>query len=110
MGPDHPDVAKTLYNLAQLYLRQRRYTQAEPLYQQAMAIQEKSLTSDHPDLAATLNGFAQLLRETKRKSQAEAMTRRARSMVDKSRTKTAATQTVDVRDLNSEAKVSRRSF
>ena len=102
MGPDDPDVAKTLYNLAQLYLRQRRYTQAESLYQQAMAIQEKSLTSDHPDLAATLNGFAQLLRETKRKSQAEAMTSRAKSLAAASRPKqTAATQTVDATSIQS---------
>jgi hypothetical protein len=66
---------------------------------------------DHPDLAATLNAFVQLLRETKSKSQAEALTSRAKSTAAASRPKqAAATQTVDVRDLNFEVKVSRRSF
>ena len=33
LGPDHPDVATTLNNLALLYKKTGRYAEAEPLYQ-----------------------------------------------------------------------------
>jgi tetratricopeptide (TPR) repeat protein len=76
VGPDHPHVARSLYNLAQLYSRQHCYTKAEPLYLQAIRIQEKSLSTDPAQIAATLTGYARLLRKT----EAEAMTIRAKRM------------------------------
>jgi tetratricopeptide (TPR) repeat protein len=51
LGPDHPDVAKSLNNLASLYRNQGRYGEAEPLYKRALAITEKALGPDHPDVA-----------------------------------------------------------
>ena len=45
LGPDHPDVAQTLNNLALLYYNQGRYAEAEPLYKRALAIYEKALGS-----------------------------------------------------------------
>ena len=33
LGPEHPDVAQSLNNLAELYRSQGRYADAEPLYQ-----------------------------------------------------------------------------
>ena len=51
LGPDHPDVAKALNNLAVLYQKQGRYAEAEPLYKRALAIREKALGPDHPDVA-----------------------------------------------------------
>src|SRR5437870_5060886 len=47
-GPDHPDVARDLNNLAELYYNQGQYEQAEPLFKRALAIREKGLGSDHP--------------------------------------------------------------
>ncbi len=41
--PEHPDVAQSLNNLAELYRVQGRYAEAEPLYQRALAIREKAL-------------------------------------------------------------------
>jgi tetratricopeptide (TPR) repeat protein len=35
--PDHPDVAQSVNNLADLYLAQGRYADAEPLYKRALA-------------------------------------------------------------------------
>jgi len=32
LGPDHPDVATSINNLAELYDNQGRYAEAEPLY------------------------------------------------------------------------------
>ena len=43
LGPEHPDVAQLLNNLADLYLAQGRYADAEPLYKRALAIREKAL-------------------------------------------------------------------
>ncbi|MCP4020945.1 MAG: tetratricopeptide repeat protein, partial [Desulfobacteraceae bacterium] len=37
-GPDHPDVATTLNNLALLYKSQGKYEEAEPLHQRALTI------------------------------------------------------------------------
>jgi len=34
-GPDHPDIAQSLNNLAVLYKTQGRYAEAEPLYKRA---------------------------------------------------------------------------
>ena len=47
-GPEHPDLASWLSNLALLYKNQGKYEQAEPLYQRALAINEKALGPEHP--------------------------------------------------------------
>ena len=52
LGPDHPDVARSLNNLAALYETQGRYADAEPLYKRSLAIREKALGPDHPDVAS----------------------------------------------------------
>jgi tetratricopeptide (TPR) repeat protein len=41
LGPDHPDVATTLNDLAELYRNAGRYADAEPLCKRALAIREK---------------------------------------------------------------------
>ena len=63
LGPDHPDVATSLNNLAELYRAQGRYADAEPLYRRSLAIDEKALGPDHPDVAASLNNLAALYRD-----------------------------------------------
>ena len=57
-GPGHPDVARSLNNLAMLYQAQGRYAQAEPLLKRALAIREKAFAPDHPDVALSLNNLA----------------------------------------------------
>ena len=42
LGPDHPDVARDLNNLAQLLQATNRLSEAEPLMRRALAIDEKS--------------------------------------------------------------------
>ncbi len=60
LGPTHPDVARTINNLARLYCMQGKFEQAEPLFQQALPIMELSMGLDHPDLALLLNNLANL--------------------------------------------------
>src|SRR5436309_11575 len=60
VGPNHPDVATSLNNLAAFYDTQGAYAKAEPLYQRSLAIWEKARGTDHPDVAASLNNLAGL--------------------------------------------------
>jgi hypothetical protein len=64
LGPDHPDVATSLNNVAGLYCTQRQYAQAEPLYKRSLAIMEKTLGPDHPEVAQSLENLAALYRKT----------------------------------------------
>ena len=50
-GPDHPDVAIDLNNLAPLLQATNRLGEAEPLIRRALAIDEASYGPDHPDVA-----------------------------------------------------------
>jgi tetratricopeptide (TPR) repeat protein len=61
LGPEHPNTATALNNLAFLLQAQGDYTRARPLYERALAILEKALGPDHPETAASLNNLASLL-------------------------------------------------
>ena len=60
-----------------LYRATGRYAQAEPLFQRAIAIGEKTLGPEHPDLATGLNNLAGLYQDTGRYAQAEPLFQRA---------------------------------
>jgi tetratricopeptide (TPR) repeat protein len=60
LGPDHPNVATALGNLASLYQAKGDYERAEPLYQRALAIYAKALGAEHPAVATSLNNLALL--------------------------------------------------
>ena len=51
LGPEHPDTATSLNNLAGLYWLMGDYAKAEPLLQRALAIREKAVGAEHPDTA-----------------------------------------------------------
>ena len=63
LGPDHPDVATFLNNLAGLYQAQGRYADAEPLYKRALAMREAALGPDHPDVARALSNLGLLYKK-----------------------------------------------
>ena len=58
VGPEHPDTAGSLNNLAGLYKAMGAYDQALPRYRRALKIREKVLGPDHIDTAASLNNLA----------------------------------------------------
>jgi CHAT domain-containing protein/tetratricopeptide (TPR) repeat protein len=82
-GPDHPDTATSLNNLALLYDNQGLYSQAEALYQRALAIREKALGPDHPETATSLNNLALLYHSQGLYSQAKPLLQRALAMTEK---------------------------
>jgi len=65
------ELASSLNNLAQLYHSQGRYSEAESLYRQALALKRKLLGQEHPDVATSLNNLAGLYESQGRYSEAE---------------------------------------
>jgi CHAT domain-containing protein/Tfp pilus assembly protein PilF len=82
-GPDHPDVAQSLTNLASVNQAQGRYTDAEPLYKRSLAIREKALGPDHPDVATTLNNLAGLYKTQGRYAEAAPLYKSALAINEK---------------------------
>ncbi|WP_051151141.1 tetratricopeptide repeat protein [Mastigocladopsis repens] len=51
LGEQHPSVALSLDNLAYFYNSQGRYSEAEPLYLQALEIDQQVFGENHPNTA-----------------------------------------------------------
>ncbi|MFC2171564.1 tetratricopeptide repeat protein [Acidobacteriota bacterium] len=83
LGPEHPEVALSLCNLAILLKAAGDYTGARTLYERALAIQEKALGPEHLDVAATLNSFGILLWKTGDYEQARPLYERALEIREK---------------------------
>ncbi len=83
-GPDHPEVATDLNNLAELLRATNRLAEAEPMYRRALSIDEQSYGPDHPNVATDLNNLAGLLRATNRLAEAEPMYRRVLAIDEQS--------------------------
>ncbi|MEE8214384.1 MAG: tetratricopeptide repeat protein, partial [Alphaproteobacteria bacterium] len=77
LGPEHPHVAISLENLAELYRTHGKLAAAEPLYKLSLGVLEKALGEEHPDVATTLENYAALLRMTGRGADAANMETRA---------------------------------
>jgi tetratricopeptide (TPR) repeat protein len=76
-GPEHPETADSLYNLATLYSKQGKYKQAEPFQQQALAIRERELGPERPETADSLNNLAFIYHSQGKYEQAEPLVVRA---------------------------------
>ena len=61
LGPDHPDTAARLNNLASLLHAQGDFAAARPLYERALATRERALGPDHPNTATSLGSLGALL-------------------------------------------------
>ncbi len=77
LGPDHPDVAKSLGKLAVLYIVLKQYSKAEPLCERKLEILDKALGPDHPDVAMSLDSLARTYFLSKQYSRAEPLFQRA---------------------------------
>ena len=69
-----------LNNLAGLHDALGDASEAEPLYQRALAIQENALGLEHPDVATNLENYAALFRATGRIAEAAEMDARAKAI------------------------------
>lgn len=59
-GDEHPYVAEALNDVAFTLRKQGRYTEAEPLYRESIAIKRRLLGDDHPAVATSLNNLGVL--------------------------------------------------
>jgi tetratricopeptide (TPR) repeat protein len=80
LGPEHPSMASSLNNLAELYRTRDRHAEAEPLLERALAIWEMVLGPEHPRVAAGLDTLAGLYRAQGRCEQATLLESRARAI------------------------------
>ena len=76
-GPDHPNVALSLGNLAELYEAQGEYAKAEQLYKRSLKIQEKAFGQNDPFLVPTLLNMASLYNNIGKENEAQQMMERA---------------------------------
>ena len=60
LGPEHPDTASAINNLAKIYQAMGNYAKALPLEERTLAIREKALGPEHPDTAEAINNLAQI--------------------------------------------------
>ncbi len=79
-GPDHPNVALSLSNLAELYEAQEDYAKAEPLFKRSLEILEKEYGQDSPFLVPTLLNMASLYKDMGREKEAQQMVERANNI------------------------------
>jgi CHAT domain-containing protein/Tfp pilus assembly protein PilF len=83
LGPDHPDTATIVGNLAWVYKSQGQYSKAEPLYLRALAIKEKALGPEHPLTARALNNLAELYESQSQYAKAQPLLQRALAIDEK---------------------------
>jgi uncharacterized protein HemY len=60
LGADHPDNARTLGLLADLYRNHRRFEGAESLYRRSFELRKKNLGPGHPDCCISLSELTQV--------------------------------------------------
>jgi CHAT domain-containing protein/Flp pilus assembly protein TadD len=76
LGPEHPDVAQALNNLALLFKSRGRYAEAEQFYNRTVSTLEKMFGANHPDVCIALNNLAVLYEEIGRYGEAEPILKR----------------------------------
>ena len=82
-GPEDPRLAATLNTLAVLYHAQKKYAQAEPLYQQVLKLLEQTVGPDHPTLATTLNNLAVVYEAQDKYTEAAPLYQRALALIER---------------------------
>jgi tetratricopeptide (TPR) repeat protein/transcriptional regulator with XRE-family HTH domain len=80
LGSNHPDVARTLYYLAELYGTQGKYQEAEALHQRVLMIREQVFGKEHQEVAQSLMNLAWLYYAQAKYDEAEPLMQRVLDM------------------------------
>ena len=71
LGTNHPDYAIVVNNLASLYEDMNRFSEAEPLYLEALKIMKNVYGADHQSYAIVVANLAELYRKADNFAKAE---------------------------------------
>ncbi|KAL3040382.1 hypothetical protein OYC64_011416 [Pagothenia borchgrevinki] len=77
LDPDHPSVARSLHQLAAVYVQWKKYGNAEQLYKQALEISENAYGAEHASVARELESLAMLYQKQNKYEQAEKLRKRS---------------------------------
>uniref|UniRef100_A0A3Q2CAM0 Nephrocystin-3 n=1 Tax=Cyprinodon variegatus TaxID=28743 RepID=A0A3Q2CAM0_CYPVA len=77
LDPDHPSVARSLHQLAGVYVQWKKYGNAEQLYKQALEISENAYGAEHVTVAQELESIAMLYQKQNKYEQAEKLRKRS---------------------------------
>lgn len=80
VGPDHPDLAEDLQNLANVYAFRSNFQLAEPAFLRAIAIREKT-APDSAELGRALKDYADMLRKADRPTEAAPFDERSNAIL-----------------------------
>ena len=83
LGKNDPLLSISLNDLALVYRAQKKYAEAEPLYQRALAIDERNHGADHYGVAADLNSLGALYRAWGKYAEAEPLQQRSLAIWEK---------------------------
>ncbi|MBI4718225.1 MAG: serine/threonine protein kinase [Planctomycetes bacterium] len=83
LGPEHPDVARALNDLALVVMARGAYADAEATYRRALDLQRAALGEDHVDVAQGMQDLAAALRAQGKLDQAEPLYRAALAIREK---------------------------
>lgn len=83
-GPEHPEVAAAIIDLAKTYYGESKFDDAERLLRRALGMCEKTLGPEHPRVAVALNDLAAVQQAKHRYKEAESLYGRALSIQQKS--------------------------
>ena len=85
LGPDHPQVATSVGNLAIVAGTAGEYAEARSLFEQAVAIREKAQGPDHPETTVALTNLAATLSHMGEYAQAVAVDERVLAVLERTR-------------------------
>jgi tetratricopeptide (TPR) repeat protein len=80
LAPDHPYIAISLRERANLYRDQGRHDEAAELYQRSLRLFEKSPEENRPNLVETVENYLLLLRKMAREDEALKLEERLKSL------------------------------
>jgi serine/threonine protein kinase/TPR repeat protein len=80
LGDEHPEVANSLNDLAEVFYRQSKWADAAALNRDALAMQKRLLGNEHVRIAQSLDNLAKALRQQGEFAEAEPLCREALAM------------------------------
>jgi tetratricopeptide (TPR) repeat protein len=83
LGENHPDIIRSVHDMAELLNTKRKYNKAEIFYRQVLGMKYCALGEEHSDVAYSLNNLGCVLEKQNKYEDAEGLYRKAITMYQK---------------------------